>query len=62
MFYRRSTISLPSRPLSDRLTAMLRPGLAWIGALTRDRRGMSARQRSEAELRMMIASDNHGSS
>src|SRR5436305_15051017 len=42
MFYRRSTISLPSRPLSDRLTAALRPCLARIGAFARDRRGMSA--------------------
>ena len=42
MFYRRLTLSLPNRPLSDRVTAMLRPGLARIGALARDRRGMSA--------------------
>src|SRR2546421_10467771 len=42
MFYRRLTLSLPNRPLSSRLTAMLRPILARIGALARDRRGMSA--------------------
>src|SRR5437763_3996538 len=42
MIYRRRTVSLPSRPLSSRLTAMLRPGLARIGALARDLRGMSA--------------------
>jgi Flp pilus assembly protein TadG len=34
--------SLRSCPLSGRLTALLRPSLAWIGVLTRDRRGVSA--------------------
>ena len=34
--------SLRSCPLSGRLIALLRPSLAWIGALTRDRRGVSA--------------------
>ena len=42
MFYRPRTLSLRTRPLSGRLTAMLRPSLARIGALVRDRRGMSA--------------------
>jgi Flp pilus assembly protein TadG len=42
MFYRPRTLSLRTRPLSGRLTAMLRPRHAWIGALVRDRRGMSA--------------------
>ena len=34
--------SLRSCPLSGWLIALLRPRLAWIGALTRDRRGVSA--------------------
>src|SRR5712671_7187048 len=34
--------SLRSCPLSGRLIALLRPSLSWIGALTRDRRGVSA--------------------
>src|SRR3982075_4544765 len=34
--------SLRSCPLSGRLIALLRPSLAWIGALTRDCRGVSA--------------------
>src|SRR5258708_20544093 len=34
--------SLHSCPLSDRLIALLRPSLAWICALTRDCRGVSA--------------------
>jgi Flp pilus assembly protein TadG len=33
---------LRTRPPSGRLTAMLRPSHSWIGALVRDRRGMSA--------------------
>src|SRR5690349_8372505 len=42
MFYRSTNLSLPTRPLSGRLTALLRPRRPWIGALARDRRGMSA--------------------
>jgi len=42
MFYRPRNLHLRDRPLSGRLTAMLRPRHAWIGALVRDRRGMSA--------------------
>jgi len=42
MFYRRRNLSLRDRPLSGRLTAILRISQAWIGALARDRRGMSA--------------------
>jgi Flp pilus assembly protein TadG len=34
--------SLRSCPLSGRLTALLRPSLTWISALTHDRRGVSA--------------------
>jgi Flp pilus assembly protein TadG len=41
MFYRPRNLHLHYRPLFGRLTAMLRPR-AWIGALARDRRGMSA--------------------
>jgi Flp pilus assembly protein TadG len=42
MFFRPRTVSLHTRALSGRLTALLRPRHAWIGALARDRRGMSA--------------------
>ena len=42
MFYTRRTLSLPGHPLSSRLTAMLRSGVARIGVLARDRKGMSA--------------------
>src|SRR5437588_9218402 len=42
MFYRPRTLYLHARPLPGRLTAMLRPSLARIGALARDRRGVSA--------------------
>ena len=42
MFYRSRTLSLHARPLPGRLTAMLRPSLARIGGLVRDRRGVSA--------------------
>jgi len=42
MYYRPRNLHLRDRPLSGRLTAMLRPRRAWIGALVRDRRGMSA--------------------
>src|SRR4051794_5990604 len=42
MFYRPRTLSLHTRPLSGRLTAMLRPSLARISGLVRDRRGVSA--------------------
>jgi Flp pilus assembly protein TadG len=36
------TVYLPIRPPSGWLAAALRPRLAWIGALARDRRGVSA--------------------
>jgi len=42
MFYSARNLHLSDRPLSGRLTAMRRPRRAWIGALVRDRRGMSA--------------------
>jgi len=42
MFYRPRNLHLCDRPLSGRLTPMRRPRRAWIGALVRDRRGMSA--------------------
>jgi len=42
MFYRARNLHLRDRPLSGRLTAMLRSCRAWIGAVARDRRGMSA--------------------
>ena len=42
MFCRPRNLHLRDRPLSGRLTAMRRPRGAWIGALVRDRRGMSA--------------------
>jgi len=35
-------VDLPIRPPSGWLAAALRPRLAWIGALARDRRGVSA--------------------
>src|SRR6266576_2883649 len=42
MFYRSRTLSLCNSSLSGRLTALLRPRLARIGGLVRDRQGMSA--------------------
>jgi Flp pilus assembly protein TadG len=42
MFCRPWTVDLPIRPPSGWLAAVLRPSLAWIGALARDRRGVSA--------------------
>ena len=42
MFCRLRNLSLRTRPLSGRLTALLRSRHAWIGALAHDRRGMSA--------------------
>jgi Flp pilus assembly protein TadG len=42
MYFRPRTLSLRARPLSGRLTAMPRRRRGWIGALVRDRRGMSA--------------------
>jgi Flp pilus assembly protein TadG len=42
MFLRPWICSLRNCPLSGRLAALLRPSLTWIGALARDRRGVSA--------------------
>ncbi len=42
MFYRPRTLSLRNSSLSGRLTALLRPRLARIGALAHDRKGVSA--------------------
>jgi Flp pilus assembly protein TadG len=42
MFYRSRTLSLRNSSLSGRLTALLRPRLARIGALAHDRKGVSA--------------------
>src|SRR5689334_11046789 len=42
MLFRPRIVSLRTRSLSGRLTALWRPRHAWIGGLARDRRGMSA--------------------
>src|SRR5438045_3846507 len=42
MFYRPRTLSLRNSSLSGRLTALLRPRPARIGALAHDRKGVSA--------------------